>query len=223
MHPVAWKSLRTLQSYLPGIARAKNLFYLHARRFLRKPHESDFGMLRHFSPRLEECFVDVGANHGQSIKSILLYNKGISIVSFEPNFDLAARLRKRYRHIPNIDIRDYGLADVESTFDLYVPSYRGRVYDGLASFSYEAAVGWLNSERMFLFSETEVRVAKLTCSVQTLDAQNLVPAFIKIDVQGFEYQVLKGAANTLKKSEPVLLLESRARSSHTRSAYFSGL
>jgi hypothetical protein len=58
-----------------------------------------------------------------------------------------------------------------------------------------------------LFSETEVSVSKLTCSAQTLDAQNLVPAFIKIDVQGFEYQVLKGAINTLKKSEPVLLLE----------------
>jgi FkbM family methyltransferase len=211
MHPVVRKSLRTLQSHLPGIVDAKNLFYLHARRFLKRPHEPDFSILRNFPAGSQECFIDVGANHGQSIESILLYNKNAPIVSFEPNPDLTARLRKRYRHMPNIDIRDYGLADRESNFDLYVPSYRGYVYDGLASFDYEAASSWLNSERMFFFNAKRLSVEKLTCSAQTLDSQKLTPVFIKIDVQGYEYQVLKGGIHTLQKSGPVILLENPAQ------------
>jgi len=43
--------------------------------------------------------------------------------------------------------------------------------------------------------------------VRTLDAQNLSPGFIKIDVQGLEYDVLKGGLETLKRSSPILMVE----------------
>jgi hypothetical protein len=34
-----------------------------------------------------------------------------------------------------------------------------------------------------------------------------VPSFVKIDVEGHELQVLKGAEETIKKHKPVLLVE----------------
>lgn len=43
--------------------------------------------------------------------------------------------------------------------------------------------------------------------VITVDSLQLSPSFIKIDVEGMEYQVLKGARETLKRSKPVVIIE----------------
>ena len=43
--------------------------------------------------------------------------------------------------------------------------------------------------------------------IKTLDSFNLEPDFIKIDIQGYEISVLKGASKTLEKFKPTLLIE----------------
>jgi hypothetical protein len=45
------------------------------------------------------------------------------------------------------------------------------------------------------------------CRLRTLDELGLEPFFIKIDVQGYEYNALKGGEKTLRAHEPVLLVE----------------
>jgi hypothetical protein len=44
--------------------------------------------------------------------------------------------------------------------------------------------------------------------VQRLDDLGLAPAFVKLDVQGFELQVLTGGEATLRRHRPVLMIES---------------
>lgn len=44
-------------------------------------------------------------------------------------------------------------------------------------------------------------------TVTTLDRQDLTPSFIKIDVEGMEINVLRGAENTIKAYRPVMLIE----------------
>jgi len=59
------------------------------------------------------------------------------------------------------------------------------------------------------FSNTSV--AGVDVEVTTLDAycgaQNLSPRFVKIDVEGFELQVLTGAAGLLRDARPMLMVE----------------
>lgn len=208
MHPTIKKAVRTFQSELPFLKGAKDRFYYYTRRTLKIPHEKDFKALRGFAACTEACFLDVGANQGQSIESILLAHPTAKITSFEVNVPLAQKLRQRYKDRNNVRVIAKGLSDSPGNFTLFVPSYKGFVYDGLASLDREAATSWINEKRMFGFDPTKLSISEVQCTVDTLDAQHLDPVFIKVDVEGHEYSVLNGGKETLRRCEPVLLVES---------------
>lgn len=50
-------------------------------------------------------------------------------------------------------------------------------------------------------------VMKNQVIMKSLDSFNLQPSYIKIDVEGYELFVLKGAEQTLKKYKPVIVME----------------
>jgi len=208
---LAWrlkKPIRTLQSYFPFLKDAKDQFYLSYRRRLRIPSEHFFAAIALFGGRFAGCYVDIGGNQGQSIESIRLYAPAARIVSFEPNPNLAAKLVRRYRNDPLIEVRDIGLSDEVTRLNLHVPSYRGFVYDGLGSLDFDAAKSWISSKTVYFFHPEHLVVNSYECAIETLDMQNIEnPIFIKIDVEGTEYQVLKGGIETLRKFEPILLIE----------------
>jgi FkbM family methyltransferase len=200
---------RTAQSYFPFLKEVKDGFYRAYRRVLRKPSDGDFGAIALFNDVLHGTYVDIGANTGQSIESIKLFAPDAKIVSFEPNPELAGRLKQRYRADANVRIRAIGLSDAVVVLQLHVPVYRGFVYDGLASLNHSNARGWINRDTVFFFSPTRLDVRSHRCQVETLDVQAIDnPVFIKVDVEGLETNVIKGAIATLRQHEPVLLVES---------------
>jgi len=209
------KGLRTLQSEFPFLKEAKEVFYYRMRNALSIPHERDFKALRYIEPRSDRVLVDIGANHGQSIESMTIYMRSSNIVSFEANPNLAHKLQARYQQIQRISVLARGLSDSAGSFTLYVPSYKGFVYDGLASFNRKEAASWISEQTVFGFDPAKLTIAEITCQVNTLDAERLAPLFIKIDVQGYEYNVLKGGIETLRSYEPVLLIESYRSDSRT--------
>jgi len=95
------------------------------------------------------------------------------------------------------------------TMRLNIPVYRGvpltpeaslRWDDVSRSSSLEAQLGGRMDTRHFEFVRVEVEV-------RALDSLNLNPAFVKLDVQGFEGEALAGLVTTLRRSQPVLLVE----------------
>ena len=208
MNDTVMKGVRTLQSNFPLLKSAKDLFYYRVRKLLSIPHERDFQALRNLKPPSGRVLVDVGANQGQSIESMSIYLPTARIVSFEANPNLARKLQARYARTGRIAVVMRGLADVRGTFPLYVPSYRGYEYDGLASLDKTAAASWISEQTVFSFDPARLTIAKLECEISTLDDEKLAPWFIKVDVQGYEYNVLQGGMKTLREYEPVLLIES---------------
>jgi FkbM family methyltransferase len=201
------KLLRSVQSEFPFLKEMKDGYYYYSRKLLSRPHEEDFLALRFIPADVQGCIVDVGANHGQSIESIKTVRPEARILSFEANGMLAERLLARYRNRSDVAVFPFGLADEEQERTLYVPVYKGFVYDGIASFDKDSAGSWLGPDTLYWFSPGQLELRETTCVTRRLDDQNLQPWFIKIDVQGYEYQVLKGGIETIRKHEPVLLIE----------------
>ena len=104
-------------------------------------------------------------------------------------------------------MNDFGLGATEQECLLYVPCYKKWMFDGLASFNRSEAETAL-AERLFCYDERLMTIRELACQIKRLDDANLDPYFIKLDVEGFEYQVLQGGQRTLETCQPILLVES---------------
>jgi FkbM family methyltransferase len=203
----AKKLVRTLQNEVPALQRPKVWFRHYVHKVMRTPHDADFAALRVMPGIGEDLALDIGANHGQSIASIRLMRPNARLVAFEPNPILAGKLARQGKTDPNLEIRAFGLGAQPGSFRLYIPCYNGWVYDGLASFDRDEAANWINADTVYAYRPERLHVEECLCEVRTLDQQALSPSFIKIDVQGLEFDVLAGGIETLRRSSPVLMVE----------------
>src|SRR5882724_8840051 len=200
------KLIRTLQVYFPILLDMKFVVMRFYRNTLKKPFEEDFNALSLFPLCGRVLFLDVGANRGQSTDAILMKRPDARVHLFEPNEELCRNLQKMFGANDGVFIHNCGLGDEVTEGLLVVPFYKKWMFDGLASFDAAKAEDWLKG-RIFFYDERFVSQRQLRCRVKRLDDLALAPFFMKIDVQGYEYKVLKGGEQTLRKHEPVLLIE----------------
>ena len=203
----AARHIRALQSRFPGLADMKADAQRAWRRLRRAPFEADFEILRRLQVAPGQVLIDVGANRGQSIDAMRLYHPSAAIHAFEPAARLADQLAARYADDAALSLHRVGLADAAARRTLFTPVYRGFGYDGLASFNAEEARSWLNADTVANFDPHALALHEAPCELARLDDFNLAPAFMKLDVQGFEAAALTGAQTTLRAHEPVVMLE----------------
>lgn len=151
--------------------------------------------------------LDIGANRGYY--SYALARRLGRVVAFEPNPAVVADLLRL--GAPNLEVHNVALSSQEGCLDLFVPRVNGVEQHGWASFDRENLPG-----------AADYRV--LPVRVATLDSFRLVGvSFVKIDVEGHEAEVLRGAADTLASSRPRVLIEVKARNRGWIFERFSGL
>lgn len=131
---------------------------------------------------------DIGAFHG--LLSLFFAKQARKVVAWEPNSANRQRLQDNLRlnGFNNVTVRPYGLASAASTMEMSFDP----LAPGTASVDGKLTRGALRET-------IELRMLD--------DEQGLEPPdLIKVDVEGFELEVLKGASATLA-SRPTLFLE----------------
>jgi FkbM family methyltransferase len=109
--------------------------------------------------------------------------------SFEPNPAMAEHLRRVAG--PNVEVHEVALSDGERQATLYAPGDRG-----------SDALGTLEADHRHPGSRP---VTVRCCPLDDLRLPEV--GFIKIDVEGHEPAMLRGAEQTLRAQQPVLLVE----------------
>jgi FkbM family methyltransferase len=145
--------------------------------------------------KADDVVIDVGANMGEfSLKVSRLVGNGGRVISFEPDPVNYQRLKTNFSFNPQlaarVKVHNVGLGEFPGTVNLSVvnESNRGmnRVVKDAVNFN--------------------------SISINTLD-NVLLPEqltkvdWIKIDVEGFEMNVLKGAEHTIQQFKPSLFIE----------------
>jgi FkbM family methyltransferase len=130
--------------------------------------------------------IDVGASVGDVLRQIVRVAPRGSHVAFEPLPDLAADLSTRF---PTVDVRATALSDVSGTASFH----RVRMQSARSS-----------------LRPTGAAEDRLTVEVERLDdalAAGYAPDLIKIDVEGAEALLLRGAQQTLRRHRPIVVFE----------------
>lgn len=140
--------------------------------------------------------VDVGANVGEVLRDIVRIAPQGRHVAYEPLPDLAERLA---RDLPQVDIHNAALSDHEgeATF------YRVKRHSARSSLS--------------TLDHSGDELETFTVALEMLDSSlpdGLAPAFVKIDVEGAEEQVLLGGLQTLRAHRPIVVFEHGAGAEH---------
>jgi|SRR5690348_4822936 FkbM family methyltransferase len=144
--------------------------------------------------------LDIGANHG--VYAFALAKIACEVHCFEP-LPECCRFINAWAS-PKVTVHNIALSDGRGMLRLYLPILNGRCVHTRAS---------LNRPD----GPCEIREVE----VMTLDSFSLSRVdFIKVDVEGLEASVLRGAEHTLKAHRPTLLIEiDRAR--HDRDSFLA--
>ncbi len=201
------KHLRALQTLFPFLHDFRFSLKLLSIKIFKTPHENDFNALKMFNPDSTQVFIDIGSNRGEGIQSTLIFSKFSNpIIGFEPNPLIFNKLKDYFISNKRVLVHNCGLGDADQELSLFVPFYRKWMFDGLSSFKYDEAKNWLRT-RLWGYKEQLLSIKELNCKIRKLDDFQLNPYFIKIDVQGFELEVLNGGQRTIATSRPIFLIE----------------
>lgn len=136
--------------------------------------------------------IDVGAHLGHVLRDIVRVAPRGKHFAFEPIPELCAQLRAAF---PEVDVRCGALSDTNGTAEFFyikdADEFSGlRLRRDLGSAAESAEV-------------IQVPVTRLDDELP----HDAAPTLIKIDVEGAEFNVLRGALDTLSRHRPVVLFE----------------
>ena len=190
---------RFLRNLVRGLELETNSLILRSRRFYPRPWEAT-QLQRMLVAKGVTLVLDVGANVGQFARSLRIAGYKGRIVSFEPLSKAHSRLRNLAKKDPSWIVPDaVAIGDEGGSIEIHVAgnSVSSSVLEMLDAHRRAAP------DSTYIGSEN-VRLAKLdTAASGFLHAQDVV--FLKIDVQGFESQVLGGATDLLPKVKGLML------------------
>lgn len=140
-------------------------------------------------------FFDVGANYGTH--SLLFLAQGVTTISFEPN-PICKEQFNQFCQLNNFSaqMKTVAVGDRNGTVDLWFPenaTWLGTIVETTKN------------------SLQELNLEKLQVPLISLDSytikSGLYPDLIKIDTEGNEISVIKGATETIKTAKPIIIFE----------------
>jgi FkbM family methyltransferase len=144
--------------------------------------------------RRDSNAIDVGSHRGEILDIMLMHAPNGRHYAFEPLPAYATALRRKYRANSNVKVFDCALSDSvgRSTFQYNVTSPD---YSGIKRRTYDRG---------------DTRIQQIEVALATLDSivsSGELISLIKIDVEGAEYQVVRGARRVINEGQPVIIFE----------------
>lgn len=137
-----------------------------------------------FLPSKDKLLIDIGAQYADySIIANKIY--GAKVIAFEPlmvNYEKAIKYIKLNK--ANVNLIKSAISDRE----------------------YEEEMNWEGT----MLKSVAGGIKKEIIVFHTLDSYNLQPDLLKIDVEGFEISVLKGALKTITEFKPRIIIETHS-------------
>ena len=149
--------------------------------------------------RLAKTFlIDVGAAWSGEV--IVGHKMGFQVAAFEARESEYKNIVRATRRFPGVDVVHAAVTDKAGPVEFHMSADSSSLLDSAVHGSAERGKTAMENNRV-----VTVQGIVLDEYVQMHDVRRV--AFLMLDVQGVEYNVLKGAINTLKEQKPVVMFE----------------
>ena len=179
--------LQLLKRYIRSLSIGLRLDLTQNLRYDRLTNEIIRKVLRDQS----NC-IDVGCHKGELLEDMVKYAPSGSHFAFEPLPHLYSYLKDRFAH--KATILPYALSNSNEE-DVFHFVENMPAYSGLQRRSYDGKTPHIQ----------QIKVMKRT--LDSVIPSSYLVDFMKIDVEGGEMEVLKGAVNLIQRSNPIILFE----------------
>lgn len=182
---IFWRKLKELSKYFIGSVNAQN-------------NITDAVRPSVLESLPVNTLIDVGASMGDFISQMKTAKQDLIVYAFEPIPSVYNQLAERFRSDPNCTCYNFAIGDQDGTVQFHVNDY-----------TYSSSILPMTSAHKDEFPYTK-NVSVINCEARRLDSllnvSNLQkPLFIKIDVQGYEMQVINGSKDLLLGADYVLI------------------
>ena len=170
-------------------------------RAVKNKYEPELKLIKKFITHGTDS-LDIGIYKGIYSYEISKYAKTVHAFEFNPLI-FSFLNRNIYKIINNIKLYNFGLSNQNNKVTLRIPIRNKLANEENYEEFFEMGRATIHDKNEFNeFRSFDVNVKKL----DNLQFENPV-SFIKIDVEGHEIEVIKGAIKTINKNKPILLIE----------------
>ena len=168
-----------------------------------KSHDSETRLAKYLVQQLNSSthFFDIGAHYGYftMLANEIIEGKS-TIFSFEPTVKTYELLALNTKSNQNIKTFNNAVSDKNEYLKFYEFGNKYSEYNSLDIAQYEDSA-WFKSTQKTIH---EIQAIPLD---EIIETNKIIPDYIKIDVEGAEFQVMKGAQKLLTNHAPTLIME----------------
>ena len=163
----------------------------------------EYEIAKHLKDRREVCWVDCGANLG--LRSLIAMGMDIPAILIEPNEEVNRLNVERcsMNGLKNFRILPYGVSDSDGKKTLYIDKS-----------SFLSSLSQSEFKKHHLEKEEVIEIRKLDTLLYDQMKATHSDAFVKIDVEGHEWEVLQGARQIINDIAPTFLIEINRKGEH---------
>jgi len=140
-----------------------------------------------------KTLIDIGSNKGQFILITNIFFPNVDVHSFEPQTD-ELNLQKKILNLKNIKYYNFALGNCEKTSNLYITKRK----DSSSLLKPE-----ISGSTTYQIQKVKKIIVKKLDNIKQLQGIKR-PVILKLDVQGFELEVLKGSLETLNLVDHII-------------------
>ena len=190
------------------IIRSHPLLYFVTRYFIRFTNifEQDANGVSYINFSQKINIIDVGASDGIASKFFCRKLNVNKIICFEPYIPYVKILKKL--NIKNIKIYPYGIDKFNKYYDVFFPRYKFFTKNlDLITYTFYNKKKLIEQINLDFIFKKNIEIVKQKIYLKKIKKIKTKIHFIKIDVNGHEFSVIKGLETIIKRDKPALMIE----------------